>query len=140
MSVKRKNSSEKINRGFPREVLRRARAIAVKYQIILSFEDGEYFGRGLELPNVFGDGRSPDACVASTRKALTAAVAYLIEQGASPPAPASVRSRTEQINIRVTPEEKLLLAEAAQAKGFRGVGDFVRSATISRLKGNAAPR
>ena len=34
----------------------------------------------------------------------------------------------------VTPEEKLLLEEAARSKGFRGVSDFVRSASLGSIR------
>jgi predicted RNase H-like HicB family nuclease len=115
-------------------VLKQARAIADKYQIILQFEDGEYYGRGLEMPYVMNDGKTPDACVQSTRESLAVAVATLLEAGDVPPAPASEGKRTEQVNVRLTPEEKLLLQEASRSKGFRGLGDFVRSAALSRTK------
>jgi predicted RNase H-like HicB family nuclease len=113
-------------------VLKRAGAIAERYQIILQFEDGEYYGRGLEMPYVMNDGKTPDACVRATREALTVAVATLLEAGEVPPAPASEGKRTEQVNVRLTPEEKLLLEEAARSRGFRGLGDFVRSTALSR--------
>jgi uncharacterized protein (DUF1778 family) len=41
---------------------------------------------------------------------------------------------TEQINVRLTPEEKLLLEEMARSKGFRGISDFVRSASLANAK------
>jgi predicted RNase H-like HicB family nuclease len=121
-------------RPFGRTVLKQARAIADKYQIILQFEDGEYYGRGLEMPYVMNDGKTPDACVRATRESLSVAVATLLEAGDVPPAPASAGKRTEQVNVRLSPEEKLLLEEAARSKGFRGLGDFVRSTALSRTK------
>jgi predicted RNase H-like HicB family nuclease len=131
MSVKSKKSSKALNRPFDPEILRRARRIAESYQIIIEFEDGEYYGRGLELPNVMNDGKTPDECVEKTRDILTTAVAYLLETGQTPPSPASENKRTEQINIRLTPDEKIRLEEAARNKGFRGVSDFVRIASLS---------
>lgn len=108
--------------------------IAEQYQIILHFEEGQYFGRGLELPGAYNHGPTPDACVAATRDILTTTVAYLIESGQVPPPPAAEERRNEQINIRVTAEEKLLLEQAARSKGFRGLSDFVRSASLSNLR------
>jgi predicted RNase H-like HicB family nuclease len=134
MSAKSKSSSKAVDRPFDRAVLKQARAIADKYQIILQFEDGEYYGRGLEMPYVMNDGKTPDACVRATRESLAVAVATLLEAGDVPPAPASEGKRTEQVNVRLTPEEKLLLEEAARSKGFRGLGDFVRSTALSRSK------
>ena len=115
-------------------MLRRARWIADRYQIILHFEDGLYYGRGLELPTAINHGRTPDECVKATRDILTTAVAYLLESGQTAPAPASENKRSEQINVRLTPEERLLLEEAARSKGYRGISDFVRSASLANAK------
>lgn len=134
MSAKSKNSSARIDRPFDAAILRRARQIADGYQIILQFEDGLYYGRGLEMPTVMNHGKTPDACVRATRDILTTAVAYLLEKGETPPAPASENKRTEQVNVRLTPEEKLLLEEAARSKGYRGVSDFVRSTSLASAK------
>jgi predicted RNase H-like HicB family nuclease len=132
MSGKSQNSRKAIDCPFDRTVLDQARRIAGRYQIILQFEDGEYFGRGLEMPFVMGDGKTPDACVRATREALTIAVATLLELDESPPSPASENKRSEQINVRVTPDEKLLLEQAARTHGFRGIGDYVRSKSLAR--------
>ena len=134
MSAKLKSSSKKIDRPFDPAILRRAREIAGSYQIILHFEDGLYFGRGLELPTAMNHGKTPDECVRATREILTTAVAYMLESGQTPPSPASENKRTEQINVRLTPEEKLFLEEAARTKGFRGISDFVRSASLANAK------
>jgi len=134
MSVASKKSSKAIDRPFAPELLRRAREIADAYQIILHQEGGEYFGRALELPNVMNDGATPDACVKATRDILATAIAYLLETGQVPPAPAAEKKRTEQINVRLTAEEKLMLEEAARSRGFRGLSDFVRSASLQCLR------
>ena len=134
MYAKSKKQSKRLDRPFSSEVLRRAKDIANSYQIIIQAEDGEYFGRGLEMPYVMNDGKTPDECVKATREALTAAVAYLLESGKAAPPPASEQMRSEQINIRVTTEEKLLLEEAARSRGFRGISDYVRSASLSNLR------
>jgi predicted RNase H-like HicB family nuclease len=127
MFGKSKSSFKTINRPIDRGIRNRAAEMAAKYQIILEFSDGEYIGRGLEMPYVMGDGKTPDECVTSTREALTVAVACLLEEKKT----ASMNKRTEQINVRLTPEEKLLLEELARTKGFSGVSDFVRSTSLS---------
>jgi predicted RNase H-like HicB family nuclease len=132
MFAKSRNSRKAIDRPFASTVFDRARQIAGEYQIVLHSEGGEYFGRGLEMPYVMSDGKTPDQCVHATREALAVAVATILESGKAPPPPASRQERTEQINIRVTPEEKLLLQEAARSSGFRGISDFVRTASLSR--------
>jgi predicted RNase H-like HicB family nuclease len=111
-----------------------ARIIASDYQIILTSEEGHWYGRGLELPHVFGDGSTPARCIAATREALTAAVAYLLEQGQSPPTPAKQGKRTTQVNVRLTAEEKAVLEGTARRKGFEGLSDFIRAAVLESLR------
>jgi predicted RNase H-like HicB family nuclease len=107
-----------------------AAAIADGYQIILSEEDGQWFGRGLELPAVFGGGKTPQACIADVREALRGAVAYLLETGKTPPRPAREAKRTEQVNVRLTPEERARAEAAARQRGFKGLSDYFRSAAL----------
>ena len=87
-TAKGKATEDRFNRSFADAVLKRARSIVAEYQIIVMNEDGEWYGRGLELPHVFGEGKTPGVCVEETREALTGAVAYLLEQGQSIPTPA----------------------------------------------------
>jgi predicted RNase H-like HicB family nuclease len=134
MSVASKKQSKAIDRPFSAELLRTARSIAESYQIILHQEDGEYYGRAVELPNVMNDGATPDLCVKATRDILTTAIAYLLESGQVPPPAATEKKRTEQVNVRLTAEEKLILEEAARNKGFRGLSDFVRSMSLQSLR------
>jgi predicted RNase H-like HicB family nuclease len=118
---------------FAADVLDQSQAIVADYQIILTSEDGEWYGRGLELPNVFGDGATPAKCIDSTREALTAAVAYLLEQGQTPPAPAKQGKRTTQVNVRLTAEEKAILEGTARRKGFEGLSDYLRAAALEAV-------
>ena len=104
------------------------------YQVILNCEDGQWYGRGLELPHVFGDGSTPAACIDSTRGALAAAVAYLLEQGQAPPMPAKQGKRTTQVNVRLTAEEKVILEGTARRKGFEGLSDFLRAAAMEAVR------
>ena len=135
MSVKSaKSSSKKIDRPFDLSIVRRAREIAARYQIIIQEEDGEFYGRGLEMPGVMNDGKTPAECLKATRESLVTAIAHLLESGKVPPPPASENRRSEQINIRLTPEERVVLEQAAQRKGFRGISDFVRNASLSSVE------
>jgi predicted RNase H-like HicB family nuclease len=115
-------------------VVKRARQSVSDYQLILECEDNHWYGRGLEMPHVFGDGRSPAVCIASTREALVAAAAYLIEQGKSPPRPAREGKRTEQVNVRLTAEEKAVLETTARGQGFEGLSDFMRAMTLAAVR------
>jgi uncharacterized protein (DUF1778 family) len=40
----------------------------------------------------------------------------------------------EQINIRVTPEEKLVLTDGAKRGGFRNVSEFLRTTALSATR------
>src|SRR5438309_5828226 len=46
-------SSRGPGRPFAADVLEQAKSLVADYQIILTSEDGEWYGRGLELPHVF---------------------------------------------------------------------------------------
>ena len=123
--------SKGIDRPFDRGVLTRARAIAGRYKIMIEVEDGHWYGHGLEMRTVFGDGRTVQAAVGDTREALVTAVAHLIEKGQTPPEPAREGHRSVQVNVRLTPEEKAVLESKAKARGFRGLSDFIRTAVLT---------
>ena len=130
MSAKSKRSIEAVDRPFDAGTLRKAKKIAEQYQVILAFEDGHWYGRGLELPGIHGDGKTVARCVSNTREAFCGLIAHLLEQGKSPPVPAREGTRTQQVNVRLTAEEKTLLENAARRKGFVGLSDFVRTAAM----------
>jgi predicted RNase H-like HicB family nuclease len=125
-----KAKRNRLDRPFAPEVLASARRAADGYQVVLWSEDGEWYGRGLELPGVMAGGPTPDRCVANVREALAAAVAHLIETG-QPLPPAAGERRTEQVNVRLTPAEKLDLETAAQREGYQGVSDYVRARALA---------
>jgi len=125
------NKLKKLNKPFKNVILATAKKVAEKYEVILSFENGQWYGRGLEMPNVFGDGKTPDECVENTRNGLIATVAHLLERGEVIPAPANQGKRTEQVNVRLTAEEKAILGASAKSKGFQGLADFIRAKALA---------
>jgi predicted RNase H-like HicB family nuclease len=136
MSETRKKSSgvhRKIDRPFERQVLTRAERIAAEYQILMWQEDGEYYGRGLEMPHVIGDGPTPDQCMRNTRNILKTAVAVMLEDGQAPPIPArpSAEHRSQRITLRFSREEKLRLELLARERGFVGVADYLRACALA---------
>ncbi len=137
ITSKRKNSAAKNNaldRPFDPHILRDAEAMVKNYQVAVWFdsEEGEWYGRGVELPLVMGDGANAQKCVMNTQEALRAVVATMLERGEKPPvAINTANNRTEQINLRLTPAEKLRLEDSAQRGGFRGVSDYVRAVALS---------
>jgi predicted RNase H-like HicB family nuclease len=134
MSGKSKESAKAVDRPFRADVLQEATRIAEEYQIILSCEEGHWYGRGLELPNVFGDGKTVTRCMEDTREALRGAVATMLEQGQKPPTPAREGTRTQQVNVRLTAEERVVLETTARRKGFKGLSDFIRAAAMESVK------
>jgi predicted RNase H-like HicB family nuclease len=130
MSVKSKKSAKAVDRPIAADLTAKAKAIAQDYQVILACEDGHWYGRGLELPGIHGDGRTVGQCVENTREAFCGWVAYLLEEGQRPPTPAHEGARTMQVNVRLTAEEKALLEVTARRKGFSGLSDFVRAAAM----------
>jgi predicted RNase H-like HicB family nuclease len=114
------------------QYIARAKPIADKYQIVISFEDGEYYGRGVELPFAFGDGKTVEQCVRSTREAFVAAVGSLLQDGFTPPAPASEGKRDQQVNIRLSSEEKLLLETKAKQSGAAGISEYIRAVALTK--------
>ena len=96
----------------------------------MSFDEGEWYGRGLELPHVMADGKTAAKYLDNTREAMVGAVAILLEMGQRPPVPAREGSRSQQVNVRLTSEEKLFIEAAARQKGFKGLSDFIRSAAL----------
>ena len=90
------------------------------------------------MPLVFGEGSTPEACVSDTREALRGAVATLLELGESVSAPAKSGQRTEQLNIRLSTDEKLAIEAAARAKGYAGTSEFVRAAAVNATQPKGA--
>lgn len=133
-SSNRKKARLPLDRPFDPRILEQAKQTALQYRLILEpNEEVGFLGTSVEMPLVFGDGPTPDVCVRETREALISAIATMLEKGEIPPPPSSEDLRSEQVNIRLTPREKLLLEEAARSKGFRGVSDFVRATTLSSV-------
>ena len=120
-----------ISAPFDKGVLEAARRVVEAYDIVLRREDGEWYGHALEYPEAMGDGKTPTACIKATQEALVAAVATMIEAGDTPPAPARQGVRSEQVNVRLTQEEKALLETSAKQKGFRGLSDFMRAGALA---------
>jgi predicted RNase H-like HicB family nuclease len=119
------------DRPFDPVILDRAREIARKYTILLEPDDDcGYVGTSLEMPGVYNDGKSADDCVKAVRESLTIAVAYLIEKRKTPPIPADEQVRNKQVNIRVTEAEQRRLKEAALARGYTDVSDYLRTSAL----------
>jgi predicted RNase H-like HicB family nuclease len=140
MSRSSKNSSKSgakskaLNKPFKDSIVRKARKIVADYRIILERNERlGFIGSSVEIPTVFADARTPEKCYRATHDALKVAVATMIECGQRPPQPASAGRRTEQVNVRLTAEEKLLFTNAAMNLGFKGISDFIRNTALNNV-------
>jgi len=118
---------------FGPSVLEEAREIARGYK--LTIEKSErlgYLGSSIEMPTVFADGATPEQCYKATHEALSVAVAAMLEAGQTPPHPVAFMKRTTQVNVRLTQEEKSMIASAATRAGFKGLADFIRTTVLDR--------
>jgi predicted RNase H-like HicB family nuclease len=112
-------------------ILQRATEIAARYSIIVRPEDGEFFGDVLEMPHTWGDGKTPEACIADTMEAAVGVVAYMLEEGEVPPPAATDGIRTEQVNVRLSADERVRLYDLATRSGFTGISDYMRVAALA---------
>ncbi len=127
--------SKAIDAPFAPKVLAEARKIVEGYRFLVSRDeeggDG-YAGTTVEFPEIVGFADTVDACCRETFELLISTIAYMLEQGQQPPAPASARKRDQQVNIRLSADEKFRLEEAARRDGFRSLSDFMRAAAVAR--------
>ena len=116
-------------------VLRKAEKLVDGYKIVIEpHKQSGFLGSAVEFPTAFAKGKTREKCLEATKEVLTAAVATMIHLGGTPPAPAAAQRRTAQVNVRLTPTEKDLMARAAAESGFKGLGDFLRAAAIKATK------
>ena len=133
-SSARKTATRKPTDPFSPAAMRKAHEIARQYKLTLEkSETLGYIGSSIEIPTVFADGATPDECYEATQQALSVAVAVMLEAGQTPPQPAAFMKRTTQVNIRLTQEEKSMIAAAASRSGFKGLADFIRSTILDRV-------
>lgn len=140
MSGSLKNSSKNgakskaMRKPFKESIVRKAKKLVADYRIILERNERlGFIGSSVELPTVFADAPTPEDCYKATEEALMVAVATMIECGQRPPQPASAGRRTEQVNVRLTAEEKLLFTNAAMNLGFKGISDFIRNTALNSV-------
>jgi predicted RNase H-like HicB family nuclease len=133
-SSAKKTATRKVDSAFSPAIIRKARQIAHQYKLTIeSSESLGYVGSSIEIPTVFADGDTPDKCYEATQEALSIAVGTMLEAGQIPPQPAAFMKRTTQVNVRLTQEEKSMIAAAAARSGFKGLADFIRSTILDRV-------
>ncbi len=127
-AISKKTSKTKaIDRPVEPAVMKRAIAIAERYQVVMRREEDGWFGRGLELPGAMGDGATPTKCAQSIKDSMAAGIAYMIEEDLPIPPAALDAIKPVQLNFRVSADEKLRYEEAARQRG-QSLSEFIRSA------------
>ena len=119
---------------FDKKVLAAAERLVDAYDLVIRREDDGWVGHALEYPEAIGVGKTFQRCMEATRKSLLAGVASMLEDGDTPPIPARQNVRSEQVNLRLTPEEKAVLESRSRAKGFRGISDYIRASVLADAK------
>jgi len=107
-----------------------ARKMAHVYKYTVWPEGGEWWSRCVELPNCLGDGKDVESALASAREAVTAGLASDLAAGLPAPAPAREQIRSEQVNIRLSADEREIIQANASRAGFKGMADYVRSVAL----------
>ena len=92
--------ADPLRRPFSARILRKATAVADRYQLVFWREDGQWFGRGLEMPFCMGDGKTLAACERVTRRSIVLGVAALMEEGQSVPNPLLDQERPRRRRAR----------------------------------------
>lgn len=131
--AKRKQQKSPIDRPFAGDVEARAAELVRQYAIVSRYneQDGEWHAHAMEYPEAIGVGESEVDAIDAARQSAEIGVCVMLEEGQRPPAPAREQIRTQQINVRVTPEEKAFLETRSREKGFRGLSDFVRAKAMT---------
>ena len=78
------------------------------------------------------EGKDVQACMTNVLDATVGAIATTLESGGTPPAPAREGKRDQQVNVRISADEKMRLEEIARREGYRSVSDFIRAAALGR--------
>lgn len=118
------------NKAFDGRILSKARRAVDEYRFAFWREDGRYVGQCVEM-DTLGTGDTVERCIAEARALAVTGVAFLLESGKRSPLPARNQPRNVQVNIRLSPDEKRAIEEAASKVGFRGISDYLRIRGLS---------
>lgn len=107
-----------------------AAKLAEKYRITLWREEGEWWGRCVELPNCMGDGKTSAAAIEATKQAIVAGLSTDLARGMPAPLPAREGVRSEQVNVRLSADERQAIEANAKRAGFKGLADYIRAVAL----------
>ena len=128
-------SKTKLDRPFKKTVWQQAQNAVEDYQIVIQRGgDLGYIGTSIEMPTVLAEGKTPDKCLKATQEALIITASTMIECGKMPLQGSILAKRNIQVNVRLTPKEKLLLKSASSSRGFNGLSDFIRTSVFEHIR------
>ncbi|MFN0010460.1 MAG: type II toxin-antitoxin system HicB family antitoxin [Phycisphaerales bacterium] len=133
MASRHAQPPSKIDAPFAGPVLKRARALAEHYSVVVSSVPGGgggWLAKCVELPSAFATAPTSDEAVKAVRRPLTTLLATMLELGRPLPSPMTAGKRDAQVNVKLTPEERLVVEGAAKKQGFKGLSDFFRFAAL----------
>jgi mobilization protein NikA len=128
MSGRQKNVVN--DKPFDKKLLSKAAQAVNEYRFAFWREDSRHVGQCIEM-DTLGTGKTVDKCIAEARSLAITGVAVMLESGKRPPLPSRNQSRSVQVNIRLSPDEKRAIEEAASKGGFRGISDYLRIRGLS---------
>ncbi len=103
-----------------------ARKLAREYKYTVWPEDGECWSRCVELPHCLGDGKDVESAIEAARETVVAGLAADLAAGMPAPHPAREGVRSEQVNVRLSADERATIEANAQRAGFKGMADYIR--------------
>ena len=122
-------------RPFAPEIEAEAERIVSLYRMFVEWHaaDELFYAGGAEYGYLCGHGPTREEALAMATDGLIGAVATTLEGGDEPPMPfADVDDRDEHVEVKVSAAELRELERLADRAGFRGVGDYLRHAALSR--------
>jgi hypothetical protein len=128
MPNKQKNAVN--DKPFDKKILSKAKQAVDEYRFAFWREDGRYVGQCVEM-DTLGTGDTVERCIAEARALAVTGAAHMIESGKRPPLPSRNQARNVQVNIRLSPDEKRAIEDAASKGGFRGISDYLRIRGLS---------
>ena len=116
-------------------LFRRARRHAAQFGRVTLFDvvSEEWVSTCIEIPNAIGAGDSAKEAEKELTENLAVHFAYLDEIGRAWPEPTS-SPRSEQLNIRLTVQEKAEFEAAAKRLGLSSVADLIRMIVLEKIR------
>ncbi len=86
------------------------------------------------MPLAFGEGKTIELCASDIMEATALSIAVMLENGERPPSPSREAARMQQVNIRISADEKMQLEAIAKRDGYRSLSDLIRASALRALR------